>query len=307
MLWNGYVSQFYVMYMVMNVKYYHVPQYQMDILIIHLKLIIVNEVKDMDNYAIINAKTIDRWIDNGWEWGVPVSAKTCADARSGEWDVILTPIKPVPKEWFPSLMNVKLLGLASGGGQQMPIFSVLGADCTVMDLSDRQLESEREVSKREGYSINIVKADMTKRFPFEDESFDIIFHPVSNCYVEDVYHVWNECYRVLRPGGILLAGMDNGFSFLFDSFEHPLTIKYKLPFNPLRNPEHFARFASDEEEPIYQFSHTFDEQIGGQIKAGFVITGAYEDYNNDPDAIADGIPNYWATRAIKTDGYNCKI
>jgi len=48
-----------------------------------------------------------------------------------------------------------------------------------------------------------------------------------------------------------------------------------------------------------QFSHTFDEQIGGQLKAGFIITAAYEDFNNEPDAIADGIPAYWATRAVK--------
>lgn len=48
-----------------------------------------------------------------------------------------------------------------------------------------------------------------------------------------------------------------------------------------------------------QFSHTFDEQIGGQLKAGFVITAAYEDFNNDPDAISDGIPSYWATKAVK--------
>ena len=254
----------------------------------------------MDNYTEKNAKTIDLWVDDGWEWGIPVSAAACEKVRYGEWDVLLTPTRPVPKDWFPPMKDTKLLGLASGGGQQMPVFSILGADCTVMDLSDRQLESEREVSRREGYSINIVKADMTKRFPFEDGSFDIIFHPVSNCYVEDVYHIWRECYRVLRPGGILLSGMGNGINFLFENYEKPLTVKYKLPFNPLRNPEHFALFASHDEEPIFQFSHTFDEQIGGQIKAGFVITGAYEDYDNPstPNAI-DEIPTYWATRAQK--------
>lgn len=80
----------------------------------------------------------------------------------------------------------------------MPVFSKLGAVCTVFDYSDRQLEAERTVSEREDYSIEIVKGDMTKTFPFVDESFDIIFHPVSNCYVEDVYHIWNECYRVLK-------------------------------------------------------------------------------------------------------------
>ena len=47
------------------------------------------------------------------------------------------------------------------------------------------------------------------------------------------------------------------------------------------------------------YSHSFDEQIGGQLKAGFVITAAYEDFNNEPDTIRDSIPSYWATKAVK--------
>ena len=156
----------------------------------------------MENYTDVNARTIDKWTDNGWEWGVPISHEAYENARNGKWDVVLTPIRVVPHDWFsPFIRNerldsVKLLGLASGGGQQMPIFAALGADCTVLDYSERQLDREREVAEREGYAINIVRADMTKRLPFENDSFDVIFHPVSNCFVEDVYHVWNECYRI---------------------------------------------------------------------------------------------------------------
>jgi len=254
----------------------------------------------MENYTEINAKTIDRWIEDGWEWGTPISTEDCERARRGQWDVVLTPIKPVPKDWFGELAGKKILGLASGGGQQMPIFALLGAECTVADISDKQLESERLVSFREGYTINIIKADMTKRLPFEDESFDIIFHPVSNVYVEDVHHVWRECYRVLRPGGALLAGLDNGINFLINNFEsEPLTIENKLPFNPMKNPEQMAILKADDSG--VQFSHNFDEQIGGQLKAGFVITDAYEDYNNDPADLTRkyGIPAFWSTKAVK--------
>lgn len=258
----------------------------------------------MENYTDRNAKAIDQWVEDGWEWGVPITHEVFFAAQNGKWDVLLTPIRPVPHEWFsPFLKNgrlegVSLLGLASGGGQQMPLFSALGADCTVLDYSDRQLESERIVAQREGYAIQIVKADMTKRFPFAENSFDIIFHPVSNCYVEDVYSIWAECHRVLRPGGILLAGMDNGFNFMVNDFTvRPLVIANKLPYNPLKNPEQMKH--AMEVEGSIQFSHSFDEQIGGQLKAGFVLTGAYEDFNNDPGAIEDGISAYWATKAVK--------
>lgn len=110
--------------------------------------------------------------------------------------------------------------------------------------------------------------------------------------------MWDECYRILKPGGILLAGMDNGFNFLINDYTvRPLVIANQLPFNPLQNPEQMKTLLDNDDG--VQFSHTFDEQIGGQLKAGFVIVGAYEDYNNDQDAITDGIPSYWATKAMK--------
>ena len=258
----------------------------------------------MSEYVDINAKAIDRWIEEGWEWGIPVSHEVFDAAKNGEWDVLLTPTKPVPHEWFLPFLKAgrldktKLLGLASGGGQQMPVFSALGASCTVLDYSDRQLESERLVAKREGYDIDIVKADMTKRLPFSNNSFDVIFHPVSNSYIEDVYHVWNECFRVLKSGGILLAGMENGFNFIVNDFTaRPMVIENKLPYNPLKNQEQM-KHTLDEDGSV-QFSHTFEEQIGGQLKAGFVLTDVYEDFDNDADAISDGIPAYWASRAVK--------
>jgi ubiquinone/menaquinone biosynthesis C-methylase UbiE len=191
----------------------------------------------MINYTEINAKTIDSWIENGWEYGISISHEDYVKVVNGEWNVFLTPKKHVPKNWFPDLKNKKLLGLACGGGQQMPVFSALGADCTVLDYSDKQLASEKYVSERENYKIDIIKADMTKLLPFNNNAFDIIFHPVSNCYIEDVNHVWNECYRITKKGGILLAGMDNGINYLFDDSEKSLEIVNKLPFNPLKNTE----------------------------------------------------------------------
>jgi len=247
-------------------------------------------------YQEINAETIDNWIEDGWVWGVPISREEFAAAKAGKWDVLLTPSKPVPHEWFAPFAGMKLLGLASGGGQQMPVFAALGADCTVLDYSDKQLESERMVAEREGYEINVVKGDMTKRLPFDDDTFDLIFHPVSNCYIEDVYHVWNECYRVLKKGGILLAGMDNGINFLFEDHDaEPLVVTGKVPYNPLKDRALFERTVA---EDGVQFSHTMEEQIGGQLRAGLTLTDIYED--REPEGnLAKHFPQYIATRSVK--------
>ena len=247
-------------------------------------------------YTDINAETIDRWVENGWEWGVPISQEQFRAAVSGDWQMLLTPVKPVPREWFPPLRGAKVLGLASGGGQQMPIFAAQGAECTVLDYSERQLESERMVAAREGYAIEIVRADMTKPLPFPDASFDLIFHPVSNCYIEDVQHVWDECFRILRPGGLLMAGLDNGFNFLFGD-EDEQEIRYSLPFNPLRDPKLMEDLRQTDSG--VQFSHTLEEQIRGQLRAGFRLLDLYEDTNGSGFLHEHGVPTFWATLAQK--------
>lgn len=201
----------------------------------------------------------------------------------------------MPHEWFGDLKGKTVLGLASGGGQQIPIFTALGASCTVLDYSEKQLDNERTVAEREGYDVELVKADMTKPLPFSDETFDLIFHPVSNCYIEDVLPVWKECYRILKKGGVLLAGMDNGISYAFDDEE--LTLVNKLPYNPLKD-ERLYREAVTKDWGI-QFSHTIDEQIGGQLRAGFILEDIYEDTSNAGNLGKHNVPLFYATKARK--------
>mgnify|MGYP000982993873 FL=1 len=247
------------------------------------------------DYTEINADTIDRWVEAGWEWGVPISHEQFVDALNDRWSMLLTPTKPVPKDWYPELTGKKVLGLASGGGQQMPVFAALGAECTVLDYSEKQIESDLSVAGREGYQIDAIRADMTKPLPFDSDSFDLIFHPVSNCYIEDVMHVWRECYRILKKGGRLMAGLDNGFNFLFD--EEEKKIKYRLPFNPLKDGELLKSL--EKEDSGIQFSHTLEEQIRGQLKAGFALLDLYEDTNGTGFLHEYGVPTFWATLAVK--------
>ena len=247
------------------------------------------------NYQDINAKMIDTWCESGWEWGKAITHEEYVKALNGEWNVLLTPTKYVPHEWFGELRGKRVLGLASGGGQQIPIFSALGAECTVLDYSANQCESERLVAEREGYKVKVIQADMSQRLPFDDNTFDLIFHPVSNCYVEEVKPIFKECFRVLKKGGILLCGLDNGFAYIFD--ETGANIKYKLPFNPLKNSEAYED--SIKNDWGIAFSHTLEEQIGGQLEAGFILTNLYEDTSGEGILHEYNVPTFLATRAVK--------
>lgn len=248
------------------------------------------------DYTKINSEVFDGWVAAGWQWGQPISQKEYIQAKQGDFQLVLTPTKPIPSHWYPeNLKELKVLGLAAGGGQQMPILCGLGANCTVLDYSSKQLEQEKLVAEREGYQIEIIQGDMTKKLPFDDESFDLIIHPVSNCYVEEVQPIWQECYRVLKKNGRLLSGLDNGFNYVVDETQQKIV--QALPYNPIKNPSLLLN--QDISESGVQFSHTLEEQIRGQLQAGFQLVDLYEDTNGSGFLHEMNIPSFWATYTIK--------
>lgn len=247
-----------------------------------------------------NRKMWDRQVESGNPWTIPVAPEVIAAARQGEFSVLLTETKPVPGQWFPaSFAGLDLLGLACGGGQQGPVFAALGANVTIFDNSPRQLERDREVAAREGLTITTFEGDMRDLSAFANESFDLVFHPVSNCFIHEVRPVWKETFRVLRHGGALLAGFNNPHTYVFDwnkTQQGIFEVRYKLPFDSRNLSPKELQYEFGDDSPI-EFSHSLDDQIGGQLEAGFLLAGLYEDRGSDP--LAEYMPFYIATRAIK--------
>jgi ubiquinone/menaquinone biosynthesis C-methylase UbiE len=249
---------------------------------------------------VYNRDAWDRYVDGGQsEWTKPVSSKIIARAHKGEISILLTEQKPVPREWFPPLNGLDTLCLACGGGQQGPVLAAAGANVTVFDNSPRQLDQDRFVAEREGLDIRLVEGDMRDLSVFKDESFDFIFHPVSNLFIHEVRPVWREAFRVLRSGGIMLSGFMNPVFYIFD-FEKAeqgiLDAKFKLPYSDSDFPEIAKKLM--ETGDALEHSHSLTDQLGGQMDAGFHIIGLYEDYHST-SAVSEYTPTYIATRALK--------
>lgn len=249
-----------------------------------------------------NREAWDRQVAEGNRWTIPVSPEEIAAARQGEWALVLTPTIPVPRAWFGPLEGRDVLCLASGGGQQGPILAAAGANVTVFDNSPAQLARDRMVAEREGLPLTIEEGDMADLSRFPDKRFDLIFHPVSNVFAPDVRPVWREAYRVLRSGGALLAGFMNPVLYIFDldlmDDEQRLEVRYRLPYSDLHSLDKARRQVILDNGWPLEFAHTLDDQIGGQLAAGFVLTGFYED--RDPDTyLSEFIPTFIATRALK--------
>jgi len=249
-----------------------------------------------------NRDAWDNEVERGNQWTVPVGPDVIEAARRGRWEVLLTDTIPVPREWFPELGGADVLCLASGGGQQAPTFAAAGANVTVLDNSPKQLAQDRLVAERESLDLKTVEGDMADLSLFADESFDLVFHPVSNLFAPEVRPVWAETFRVLRRGGVLLAGFLNPAVYIFDlelaDRDGELRVRHALPYADAASlGEEEVNRKIGRGEPL-EFSHTLDDQIGGQIEAGFVIAGFYEDRHRD-DPIAAYMPTFIATRAIK--------
>jgi SAM-dependent methyltransferase len=252
-----------------------------------------------------NRTAWDMQVEQGNPWTVPVSEAEVTQARQGHWQLLLTPTKPVPRDWFPEVASLDVLCLASGGGQQGPLLAAAGANVTVLDNSPKQLAQDRLVAERESLSITTVGGDMADLCMFPDECFDLVFHPVSNVFVPDVRPVWAEAHRVLRRGGVLLAGFVNPVRYVFDlELEERsgiLQVKHALPYSDLVVLSEDKKRRYIEAGEPFEFGHTLQDQIGGQLAAGFLLTGFYEDRYGDvrEDPISRYMDTFIATRAIK--------
>ncbi|MCC9642296.1 class I SAM-dependent methyltransferase [Rhodopirellula sp. JC740] len=255
----------------------------------------------MKDIAVYNRAAWDAQVTKRNRWTVPVSVDVISKARAGDWQVVLTPTKPVPESWFPDLSGADLLGLASGGGQQAPVLAAAGAKVTVLDNSPNQLEQDQVVARREGLSIRSVLGDMRDLSCFADNSFDVVFNPCSVCFVPDVRSVFMEVSRVLRPGGRLLAGFVHPIRFMFDENDlerDKLTVRHRLPYadETHLSAEELDQLRTDS-EPLC-FSHSLEDLIGGQLQAGLRLKDIFEDKYSD-DLLSEYSPTFIATSAEK--------
>ena len=253
--------------------------------------------------AAYNKQAWDALARRGNQWTLPVSPEVVSAARLGKLSVLLTPTKPVPETWLGNLKGRKILGLASAGGQQGPCFAAAGAEVTIFDNSPEQLSRDRLVAEREGLAIRLVEGDMKDLSSFGDGEFDMVFHPCSNCFVADVRPVWREAYRVLKPGGELLAGFVNPVVFMLDlarERDGMVELKYKAPFKSTEHADDPEIIKLRETGEPLDFGHTLEDQIGGQTDAGFEITGMFEDGWGPERSPLFALMNcYIATRARK--------
>ena len=249
-----------------------------------------------------NRRAWDQRVAEGDEWTIPVSSEIIQAAKRDEWEIYLTRSRPVPRQWFPKINNADVLCLASGGGQQAPVLAAAGANVTLLDNSPAQLNQDRMVARRDHLNLTTIEGDMGDLSQFPDRSFDLVVNPVSNLFIPHLQPLWKACFRILRPNGVLMSGFMNPAFYIFDrelmDDQGTLKVRHALPYSDLVSLSAAKREAHLQAGWPLEFGHTLEAQIGGQLQAGFMLTGLYED--RDTRCILDDYMTvYIATCAIK--------
>ncbi len=248
----------------------------------------------MDDTRQRNREVWNQLSREGVCWGQVVSKDLIDRARQGELVLTLATKKAVPKNWFPQVKDTPVLCLASGGGQQGPLLAAAGAKVTVVDISEVQLEKDQKAAADYKLEINTVRSSADDLSMLCDEAFDLIVHPVSNCYFPKLEPVWQECWRVLKKGGRLLYGFNNPLAYQFDyekANRGEYTLKYQQPYSDLTSLSvtEKKRFLYD--GTALEFGHSLTEQIGALLRRGFIMRDMYEEGWGEVDQ--RGIDHYF--------------
>lgn len=185
--------------------------------------------------------------------------------------------------WLGDVTGKDLLCLAAGGGKHSVQYAVAGARVTVVDISPEMLALDRQVAAERGLDVRVVQASMDDLSALAPASFDAVIHPVSTCYVPDIYAVYRQVARVTRNDGLYVSQHKQPASLQADT--QPLLRGYELlepyyrsgPLPPVAGSLH-------REEGTLEFLHRWSELLGGVCQAGFVIEDVSEPMHGDAQA-----------------------
>lgn len=228
----------------------------------------------MDNFFAQVERNIDRLVENDVNWSACATSEQMEKARRGQLELVFGCERAVPAEWIGDLRGKKVLCLAGAGGLQAPLLACAGAKVTVLDLSKRMLDKDREIAARENLTMDIQHGNMCDLSRFADESFDLVLNPPSLFYVPDVMPVFREVYRVLKTGGSFIMCSSNPIAYVceYDAAQGCYKAVNRLPYSSLDH---------DDQGDWVEYGHTMESYIGGQIAAGFVISGYREQQMED--------------------------
>ncbi len=120
------------------------------------------------------------------------------------------------------VQGLRVLEVGAGTGRDSIKLSENNANVTVLDYADNALLGVRQALKHSESALNLVSGDGLI-LPFDDESFDIVFHQGLLEHFHDPQLLLRENIRVLKKGGYLLVDVPQKFH-VYTLIKHVLII-----------------------------------------------------------------------------------
>jgi SAM-dependent methyltransferase len=112
--------------------------------------------------------------------------------------------------------NLKLLELGCGRGDFLFEFQNIGFECKGLDREKSSVQND--------YGLEVKQCDLTNEvFPYNDGSFDVVYHKSVLEHLYDPEHIMKETMRILKPGGkliILTPDWHSQWKNFFEDFTH---------------------------------------------------------------------------------------
>ncbi len=181
------------------------------------------------------------------------------------------------------LTGTRVLCLGAGGGRQGPLYAAAGAEVTVVDISDRQLDVDRRVAAERRLAVRLVRTSMEDLSMLADASFDIVAQPVSSCYVPRLDRLFAEIGRVLRCQGLYVSQHKTPTSLQVNAnistagWVLETAYYHQGPLPP-------AARSRIRETGTIEYLHRWESLLGGLCRHGFVIEDVAEPWHGDPQA-----------------------
>jgi len=221
------------------------------------------------DYASANKKWWEKMVGEECGFTKPwlnLDIKVLQKLAKGELKNPPEPLNDIyPVNMLANVKNKNVLCLASGGGQQSAVFGLLGANVTVVDIADGQLDGDKKAAAHYGYKVETIQADMSDLSMLKNNSFDLVYQAPSMGYIPDVGKVYSEIARVLKSGGLYRTDAQNPLSqFIDESSWDGKGYRISVPYVVKKKQR-------SENESVLEYRHYLSEIFNGLIRCGFVI------------------------------------
>lgn len=212
---------------------------------------------------------------------------------------------------FGDVKDKKIMNLLGSHGSKAVALALLGADVTIVDMSEENAHYAQELAAAAGVQIRYIVSDVLKLSSEELTSdYDIVFSELGILhYFTDLSPFMDVFYKLLKPGGKAIIQDFHPFSKLIESKgtthkirKHKITGDY-FDTSLIETDVAFSKFLSEEiqsEMPrVTLRKWTLGEIVTAVAQSGLFIKQLEEEGNLSSEVFDKGIPKTFTIVAEK--------